>query len=172
MGTRKNDKHQLLTWTCTHQITSWLVHSLNTFGARTNHEQIRTHKTHHDPDLGEATTFPLIVYSVLLHEAHIQMTFCPKIPKWESQNFQSWDFRDFGAPITLCVDLWLRWGLKQSCSPCWELLNDMSYATCTQGSWVNSWLLVVGVKLPIWLPTFLLAITCVLNVEINHANPF
>jgi hypothetical protein len=35
----------------------------------------RTHKTHHSPDLGEATTFPLIVYSAPLHRAHIQMTF-------------------------------------------------------------------------------------------------
>ncbi len=35
----------------------------------------RTHKTHHGPDLGEATTFPLIVYSTPLHMAHIQMVF-------------------------------------------------------------------------------------------------
>jgi len=41
-----------------------------------NHGQIQTHKTHHDPDLGEATTFPLIVYFVLLHKAQIQMAFC------------------------------------------------------------------------------------------------
>ncbi len=35
----------------------------------------RTHNTHHGPDLGEATTFPLIVYSMTLHGAHIQMAF-------------------------------------------------------------------------------------------------
>jgi len=63
------------------QTTSWLVHNQSTFGAKTNHKQIRTHKTHHGPDLTEATTFPLIVYSMLLHKAHIQMTFCPKTPK-------------------------------------------------------------------------------------------
>jgi hypothetical protein len=28
-------------------------------------------------------------------------------------------------------------------SPCWELSNGMSYATCTQGNRVNSWLLMV-----------------------------
>jgi hypothetical protein len=33
------------------------------------------------PGLGEATTFPLIVYFVPLHEAHIQMAFCPGAPK-------------------------------------------------------------------------------------------
>jgi len=53
-----------------------------------NHGQPRTHKTHHGLDLGEVTTFPLIVYYVPLHEAHIQMTFCPKIPK-------------VGTPVTL-----------------------------------------------------------------------
>ncbi len=34
-----------------------------------------THKTHHGPDLGEATTFPLIVYFVASHKAYIQMAF-------------------------------------------------------------------------------------------------
>jgi hypothetical protein len=39
------------------------------------------------PELGgEATTFPLIVYSVATHRAHIQMTFCLGTPKWESCN--------------------------------------------------------------------------------------
>jgi hypothetical protein len=58
------------------------MHSWSTFGAKTNHEQTWTHKTHHGSDLREATTFPLIVYFVPFHEAHIQ----------------SWNSRDFGAP--------------------------------------------------------------------------
>ncbi len=45
--------------------------------------------------------------------------------------------------ITLCVDLQLKWGLKQSCSPCQDILNDMSHAICTYGNRVDSWLLVV-----------------------------
>jgi hypothetical protein len=98
MGTRKSGKHQLLTRTCTNQTTSWLVHGLSTFGARTNHEQTQTHKTHHGLNLGEATTFPLIVYYVPLHKVHIQMAFCFRTPKWESQNSQTWDSRDFGGP--------------------------------------------------------------------------
>jgi hypothetical protein len=57
------------------------MRSLSTFGAKTSHGQTRTHKTHHGPDLGETTTFPLIVYFMLLHEAHIQMTLCLEIPK-------------------------------------------------------------------------------------------
>jgi hypothetical protein len=47
-------------------------------------------------------------------------------------------------PITLCVDLWLNWGLRKSCSPCWDLSNGMSHATCTQINWGDSQLLMVG----------------------------
>jgi hypothetical protein len=50
------------------------------------HGQPRTHKIHHGLDLGEATTFPLILFSVPIHESHIQMAFCHDTPKWESQN--------------------------------------------------------------------------------------
>jgi hypothetical protein len=89
MGTRKNDKHQLLTQTYTNQITNLLVHNLSAFGVRTNHEKTWTHKTHHGPDLGEVTTFPLILYFVLGHGTITQMTFCPESPKWEPRNSQS-----------------------------------------------------------------------------------
>ncbi len=37
-------------------------HSRNTSGARTSHEYTWTHKIHHNLDLEEATTFPLIVF--------------------------------------------------------------------------------------------------------------
>jgi len=60
----------------------------------------------------------------------------PKFPKLGL--LQLW------SPITLCVDPWLRWRLKQSCSPRQDLSNDMLHATCTQGNQVDSWLLVVG----------------------------
>jgi hypothetical protein len=66
--------------------------------------QTRTHKTHHDPDLREATTFPLIVFSVLGHEVSTQMPFCLRIPKWESRNFRNGTPR-LWRPIILCVDL-------------------------------------------------------------------
>jgi len=122
--------------------TRWLMHSWSTFGAKTSHEQTWIHKTHHNPNLGEATTFPLIVYFVPLHDAHIQIAFCPRTPKWESQNCQSWDSRNFGAP-TLCADLQLRWGLKQSCSPHRELSNGLLHTTYTQGNQVDSRLLMV-----------------------------
>ncbi len=49
------------------------MHNWSIFGAKTSHEQIRTHKTHHGMDLGEATTFPLIVYFMPGHRTNIQM---------------------------------------------------------------------------------------------------
>jgi hypothetical protein len=84
-GTRKNDKH-LITHTDLHkQTTSWLMHNQNTFGAWMNHRQTQIHKIHHGSDLGEATTFPLVVLSMLNHGANTQMSFCFETPKWESQ---------------------------------------------------------------------------------------
>jgi hypothetical protein len=47
------------------------------------------------------------------------------------------------GPITLCVDLQLRWGLKKSCSPRQELFKGMWHAIYTQGSQGNSQILVV-----------------------------
>jgi hypothetical protein len=106
----------------------------------------QTHKIHHSLDLGEATTFPLILYSMPLHEVHIQMAFCPGTPKRESRNCQSWDFRDFGAHNFVCRPP-IKMKSKEKCSPCRELSNSMWNATCTQGNRVDFRLLVVGCKI-------------------------
>jgi hypothetical protein len=71
--------------------------SLNTFGARMNHGQTWTHKTHHDLEMGEATTFPLIIFFVPIHGASTQMSFYPRIPKL--------GFLQFWKPITLYENL-------------------------------------------------------------------
>jgi hypothetical protein len=60
----------------------------------------------------------------------------PKLPRLGLPRF-------WGA-ITLHVDLWLKWGLKQSCNPCQDLSNGMSHAICTHENWVDSQLLMVG----------------------------
>jgi len=57
------------------------MHGWSNFGARMSHGHIWTHKIHHDPDLGEATTFPFIVFFVINHEGSIQMSFCPRTSK-------------------------------------------------------------------------------------------
>ncbi len=46
--------------------------------------------------------------------------------------------------ITSFAKLWSQCGLKQSCSPCQELFNDMWHVAWSQVNWVDSWLLVVG----------------------------
>jgi hypothetical protein len=57
------------------------VRSYNIFGAQIHHEQTWTHKIHHGLDLGEATTFPLVVFFMPGRWAYAQMSFCPGILK-------------------------------------------------------------------------------------------
>jgi hypothetical protein len=58
---------------------------------------IWTHLTHHGLDLGEATTFPHIVYSTALRRGYIQMALFPGTPKEESWNCLGLESRDFGS---------------------------------------------------------------------------
>jgi hypothetical protein len=60
----------------------------------------------------------------------------------------------FWGLIILCIDFWLKWDLKQSCSPCQELSNSMSHATCMQANWVNSWFIVVRTQIANLTPHF------------------
>ncbi len=119
------------------------MHIWSIFGACTSHGQTQTH---HGLDLGETITFPLIVFSMPSHGASTQMSFCLETPKLKSQNSLNWGSCNFGGPIIFCVHLWLRWGLKQSCSTCQDLSNGMWNATYTQGNQGDSWLLVVGLS--------------------------
>jgi hypothetical protein len=54
--------------------------------------------------------------------------------------------------ITSYADLWLQWGLKQSCIPCQELFNSMFHVSYTQGNPVNSRLLMVGSQIANLIP--------------------
>jgi hypothetical protein len=60
------------------------------------------------------------------------------------RKFLSLGFLWLWGPITFSADLRLRWCLKKSCSPRWELSNGMWHVTWKQGNWVDSRLLVVG----------------------------
>jgi hypothetical protein len=98
--TRRSDKPYSLTRMCIKPTTKWLVHILEHLGARTSHGQLwthKTHKTHHDPDSGEATTFPHIVFFAPLHGTCIQMVFYPGTIKEESRNYPGLDSRHFAT---------------------------------------------------------------------------
>jgi hypothetical protein len=108
---------------------------------------IWTHLTHHGLDSGEATTFPLIVFSAALRRGYIQMALFPGTPKLESRNCP--EIVPGGVPglwelITPDCRVGSRRGLNQSCSPRQDLSNDVSHSQI--GCWeeVDSRLLVVG----------------------------
>jgi hypothetical protein len=119
------------------------MHNWSTFGARMNHGQFGHTRFTTSPNLGEATTFPLIISSAPLHRGHIQIAFCPGtqmgVPKLQQLGLpQLW------GRITSCADLQLWRGLTQSFSPCRELSNGMLHVAFTQGNRVDFRLLVVG----------------------------
>jgi hypothetical protein len=72
------------------KVATWLVRSWNTFGARMNHEQTQTPTNHHSPNLGEAITFPFIVFSVPGHGANTQMSYCLEI--WTPMTLDAHNF--------------------------------------------------------------------------------
>jgi hypothetical protein len=150
----------------TNQITSWLVHSCSTFGAWTHHRQTQTQ---HNPDLGEVTTFPLIVLFVFGHGACTQMSFCLGTLKLRVLKLK---FLQFWRAITSYAGRWLRWGLKQSFSPFQKFTKNMWHFTCTKVNQGDSQLLMVTNLIAIWFLALPLAITYVLSTQMGHANPF
>jgi len=68
------------------QTTKWLIHIREHPWVLGQTTGTLTHKTHHDPDSGEASTFPHIVFSATLHGGYIQMALFPGTPKLESRN--------------------------------------------------------------------------------------
>jgi hypothetical protein len=132
--------------TCTNQTTSWLVCSWSTFGARMNHGHSRTHNIHHGLNLGEATTFPLIIFfgrwatmqiiylSTLLQRPsatflcvlccrnptlglRMQLTL-PKVGKWSPP----------GLPKTQKII----WGVKSPCIGAFFISMEMSWSVHAQ----------------------------------------
>jgi hypothetical protein len=129
------------------QTTKWLVHIREHPWVLGQATGTLTHKTHHGPNSGEATTFPHIVFSALLHGDYIQMTLFPGTPKLESPNCPEtipikvpglWEL------ITPDCRVWSRQGLNQSYSPRRDLSNAVSHSQFGGREEVDSWLLVIG----------------------------
>jgi hypothetical protein len=117
---------------------------MHAFGVGTSHGLTRTHLTHHGPDSGEATTFPLIVFSAAPREGYIQMALFPGTPKVESRNCPNFGLLGLWASITSHLELRSGRDLNQSCSSTRELSNAMSHSCCRRRKKVDSRLLVVG----------------------------
>ncbi len=106
--------------------------------------EAQTHKTHHGLDLGEATTFLLIVLSMSSHGANTQMSFYIGTPKLGVLKFPKLGLSRLWGPLTHYENFWLKWCLNNNYSPCRNFSNDMSLATCTQGNQSDFKLLMVG----------------------------
>jgi len=129
------------------QITKWLVHIREHPWMLGQATGTLTHKTHHGLDLGEATTFPHIVFSALLRGDYIQMALFLGTPKLESRNCP--ETVSVGVPglwelITPDRRVWLQRGPNQSYSPRRDLSNAMSHSQFGGREEVESRLLVVG----------------------------
>jgi hypothetical protein len=108
------------------------MHNWNIFGALTSHGQTWIHKIHHDLDLTEATTFPIIIFFVPSHGAITQISFCLETPKLRVLKFSKLGLSWLWGPITFHAYLWLKWGLKQSCSFYRKLFKGTWNVTYTQ----------------------------------------
>ncbi len=128
------------------------MRNYNTFGAWTSHRHTWIQKTHHDSNLKEATTFLLIVFFVISHKGYIQMSFCLRTPKLWIPKLPKLGLSAFWKAITSCADLWLRWGLKQSCSFRQEIFNDMWHDTFKHLFQGHSWLLMAWSQINILTP--------------------
>jgi hypothetical protein len=129
------------------QTTKWLVHIREHPWVLGQATGTLTHKTHHGPDSGEATTFPHIVFSATLHGGYIQMAFFLGTPKLESRNYPETVL--VGVPglwalITPDCRVWSQRGVNQSCIPCQDLSNAMLHYQFGGREEVDSRLLVVG----------------------------
>jgi hypothetical protein len=70
------------------------------------------------------------------------MAFIPGTPK-EVTKLSRFGLLGLWELITPGSDLWLGWGLKQTCSSPQVLSNGVSHSTYTHRDWVDSWLFVV-----------------------------
>ncbi len=90
---------------------------------------------------------------------------------WKVPKFPKMGLPRLQRPITFCENLQLKWVMKQSCSPHWNISNDMWCATSMQVNQGDYQLLVVDNQIG-WLPALPSAITCVLRTQMECANPF
>ncbi len=89
---------------------------------------ILTHKIHHGPDSGEATTFPHIVYSAALRRGYIQMVLFSRDSQAGVPKLSRVGVPELWTVIAPHLKLGSGQGLNQSCSSRQELSNVMLHS--------------------------------------------
>ncbi len=130
-GLKSLINNSLFAWTCTNQTTTWLMCS---WGTLVHEQTIGKHEFTRLTTVqswGKPSPFPLkytmCLATGLTPKCHFVLGLSSGSPK-----FSKIGITVTLGPITLCANFRLKWGLKQSCSPCQELSNSM----CMQGNWV------------------------------------
>jgi hypothetical protein len=126
--------------------TKWLVHSLSTFGARTNHGQLKHIRLTTAQTWGKPSPSPLYYTLQLSMGATSKWLFVPRLPSG-SPNIPI-----IGTPTTLRAYNFLcmppiAMKSKQSYISCWELSNGMLHIACMPKNLVDSWHLMVGTQI-------------------------
>jgi hypothetical protein len=172
MGIRMSDKwinysHKL----AQNQTTSWLVRSWSIFGARTSHKQTQIHKTHHGPNLGETTTFPLLVFFVPSHKVYTNVILSRDSEVGSPEVFK------IGTLATLEAHnvLWKHSIEVRSEAKLYPSLRAFQrYVACHLNASKSGQFLTFSCQESNWQfdsrPFF--AITYVLSTQISQANPF
>jgi hypothetical protein len=125
-------------------------HSGTPLGVGTSHGHFGPRDTSRPGPQEYATTILPIVYSVTLGGTHARMSLflgTPGTPRLESRNCPETIMG--GVPglwelITLDCGVWSRRGLNQTCSPRWDLSNDVLQSRFGSHEEIDSRLLVVG----------------------------
>jgi hypothetical protein len=150
------------------------VHSWSTFGAKMSHGQLGLTRLTTAQTWGKPPPSPLLYTLCLSTRSTSKWHFVPglPVPQMGVSKLLKLRLLWFSGPITLCADLGLRWSLKQSYSPHWDFFNNMSHATCTQGNWVDSRLLMVGNQTANLTPDLSFGHNLCFRCPNGHASPF
>ncbi len=144
-GTKKSDKQFSYSLeSVSNQPTRWLILCWNTFGARTSHGQLQTHKTsHHLPPYSILCTSPRGLHP---------NGFLSRDSRRGVLKLLRLELPPLCGAITSCSNLQSGRGLKQSCSSCQGLSNSVSHTTCMHETRVDSRHFMVGSQIASLIP--------------------
>jgi len=143
-GTRKRTSFSYSLEPASSQPTSWLVRILKHPWCSDKPRAILDSQDSPQPELGGSHHLP--PYSILcitLWHPHPN-GFLSQDSQGGILKLSRFGLSKFCEFIIFFLDLWLGWGLKQTCSSPWELSNGVLHSTYTPRGRVDSRLLVIG----------------------------